>query len=225
MTLPSPVAQIVDDRLVETSERPTLAHRSPQHVLGPVIGIGDGDVQVLFDDPRLNQSSQRRQLGRRTVECQNPSADAIAEFIHRAVDAQHAAVDDGDVVGHALDVVEQMRAEQNRAIFVGRHRQHRLDQGPPCDRIEPQCRVVENEQLGLRGQRERQAQAGSLAARKLPGFRLRIEPEVIDDRIENLRVPAGKAAGLKRGALANPHPAIDEMAFGEVSHARRRPPR
>src|SRR5207253_625403 len=81
----------------------------------------------------------------------------------------------------------------------------------------PRGRIVEDQQLRLGRQCERERQSGALPAREFPRLRGDIELEVPDDRIEDAGVPMVKEARLVFAALPHGHPVIERMRFGHVS--------
>src|SRR6185312_16935415 len=94
------------------------------------------------------------------------AARADAQVARRA-DREHAAVlDDRDAVGELLGLVEVVRREQDRLAEVAQ-RADRLPGGPPRLRVEAGSRLVEEDQLGIADQREREVQPPQLTAREL----------------------------------------------------------
>src|SRR6185503_6314935 len=95
-------------------------------------------------------------------------------LVERAVDGDAAAIDDRDAIRDLLDVREVVRRERHRRSVAARllHEdlQHLLGGG----RIEARGRLVENQELGARRERNQQRELREMAAREI-GAPLRIE--------------------------------------------------
>ena len=79
---------------------------------------------------------------------------------------EHAVDQDADPVGDPLDVGEDVRAEEDRPPPALDQVDHRHQEVAASDRVEPQRRVVEDEQVGIGGDRQRQGDVGALAVRQ-----------------------------------------------------------
>ena len=129
-------------------------------------------------------------------------------------------VEHGDVIRYPLDVGQLVRGEEDGPVGPAREEDHGLDQRPARYRVQADGRVIQDQQLGLRGERQRQAEAGPLAAGQAlhPGGGP--QAEVADDAAEDLLVPGGIEARLEIAAFPHAHPAIELVLFGQVADAR-----
>ena len=90
-------------------------------------------------------------------------AAADAELLGRALGEDPAALDDRDAVGELLRLVEVVRGQQHGLAEV-LERADRLPRGATRGRVEAGRRLVEEDQLGVADQREREVEAAALAA-------------------------------------------------------------
>ena len=77
-------------------------------------------------------------------------------MIGRTIDSQHSVHKHADAVGHALDVAQHVRAEQNRPAAALDDLDHRLQEIAPDIGVQAESRVVEDEEFRIRGDGERQ---------------------------------------------------------------------
>ena len=127
---------------------------------------------------------------------------------------------DADAVGDALDVAQDVRAEQDRAALPLDDLDQRFEEVAADDRVEAERRVVEDQQLGIGrdGQRERHLRL--LAAGKAAEFLATRELEVVEDLIHEHVVPARVKCPREADRVVDRHPAVQRMPFGEVGDAR-----
>ncbi len=94
-------------------------------------------------------------------------------------DHQAAVTDDGDVVGHSLNLVEAVRREQD-----GVSRRHRLSEERLelhlNEWVEPTGRLVEHQQLGSVHEGEEQADLLAVPLRQLADGAVEADPETIN---------------------------------------------
>ena len=106
------------------------------------------------------------------LELQHHFADRLFEMIGGTIDPQHAVHQDPDPIGHSLDVAQDVRAEKDRPTATLDDLDERLQKITPHDRVEAQGRIVEDQQLRVRGHGQRQRDLRPLAAREPPNATL-----------------------------------------------------
>ena len=113
---------------------------------------------------------------------------AVADVGGRAGGDDPAAGDHGDAVGELLGLLHVVGGEEDRLAEVAQARDH-----APClaagRRVEAGGRLVEEEQLGVADQRDRDVEAALLAAGELAGalVRLLAEADVLDRLVDRPR--------------------------------------
>ena len=105
-------------------------------------------------------------------------------MLGRAIDPQHAIDDDADAVGHPLDVAENVRAEQNRAAAALDDLDQRFEEIAAHDGIEPERRIVEDQQLRIGRHGQGQGDLRPLAVREPADLPLRRKLEVVENLLQ-----------------------------------------
>jgi hypothetical protein len=100
----------------------------------------------------------------------DPVADAVArgagdQLARRALREDPAVLDDRHAIGQRLGLVEVVRGEQDGLAEIAQ-RAHDLPGGAPRRRVEARRRLVEEDQLGVADERQREVQPAPLAARE-----------------------------------------------------------
>ena len=105
-----------------------------------------------------------------------------------------ARVDEHDeVVADALDVAHEVRREHDADVVTGHRRHQQPEELAACQWVEAGHGLVEQEQLGALGERDREGQLGALAAREFPRTLARTESEIGEACVRGHRVPTGIA--------------------------------
>jgi hypothetical protein len=114
-------------------------------------------------------------------------------------------LDDRHPVAQRLRLVEVMGREQHRLAQVLQRADH-VPRRAPRRRVEPGCRLVEEDQLGVADEREGEVQAAQLAAAQRPrvGARLLGEPGELEHLVH-----------VARGGV-EARPVRDRLAHGDV---------
>src|SRR4051812_41371580 len=94
------------------------------------------------------------------------ACDAVAEFFEGAGRAEDGAVEDQEVVGDALDVVEEVGGEQHGAMWGTGDVENGFEQGATGDGIEAEGGIIEDQQVGFRSKGKGERESGALAARE-----------------------------------------------------------
>jgi len=84
-------------------------------------------------------------LSDRRFETERHSAVRLFDFVHRRSKDQPALMDDGHLIGYALDLVEQVGGKYDRPTFVGNRADDGSQNVAPYDRIEAGGRFVEQQ--------------------------------------------------------------------------------
>ena len=128
------------------------------------------------------------------------------ELIGRRIGNDPAAVEDRDPIGQLLDVGDVVRRQQDRPPLVAQAR-HQLPRRPSCLRVHARRRLVEDEDLGVAGEGDREREARALPAGEPSNPRGRDRPE--RDAVDELT--GGRPAVVER-----------DMQLDEVASARPR---
>ena len=121
--------------------------------------------------PAVDQARTGGKGRRLAVEFQHHLAERFLEMIGRAIDPQHAVDQDADPVGHAFDVAEDVRTEQDRAAAALDDLDQRFEEIAAHDGVEPERRIVEDQQLRIGGHGQGQGDLRPLAVREPADFR------------------------------------------------------
>src|SRR5205814_1396466 len=89
-------------RLQRFEGRPLPRAEADEHQLAP-----------RADLPVADHAVAGRHFWRLPAELDDHLPHGTLEVLHRAIDAEHAVHQDADAVGHALDITENVRAEQD----------------------------------------------------------------------------------------------------------------
>ncbi len=124
-------------------------------------------------------------------------------------------------IRHALHFLQKMRREDHRAALV-RHRAHdRAHNVPPCRRVEPRRRLVQQQQGRTVGQRRKQSHFRFLTAGQLLDACIPVQVEPCSKSLGIVPVPIRvKGLGV-RHEFPHPHPARQVAVFREVPDARQ----
>ena len=117
---------------------------------------------------------------------------------------KHAVDQDADPIGDPLDVGQDVRAEEDRPPLRANQMDHRHQEIAAGDRIEAQRRVVENEQIGIGGDRQGQRDVGPLAVRQPAELRPQRDLEMLENLVEQSLIPALADEMRGRTAAASP---------------------
>ena len=130
-----------------------------------VVGSHQRQFELSFTASTAQQAFEVN-LGRHGIgESHDDFAYRRPELLERAIGAEHALVDDHDAVGHAFDVGEDVAGEQDGASLSRDQLDHALQELPPDRCIQTQRRIVHDQQLRVRRQRQGQGDLGPLAVR------------------------------------------------------------
>jgi len=132
-----------------------------------------------------------------------------------------ALVDDRYVVGHSLDLVEQMRREQHGPAFVGDRADDRAQNVAPHERIETGRGLVEHEQLRAVRKREQQSEASALALRQALDDLACVELERLPQELGIAFIPARIESPREPEQLIDAHPFGQLVHLGQIAHARQ----
>ncbi len=103
-----------------------------------------------------------------------------------------------EVVTDPLDVGDEVGRQHHRQVVLG-DRFHEVRQELAArQRVEARHRLVEDEQLGSLGERERQRELGALTAGQPARALARVEPETVDARMRPARRPI-EGCSARRG--------------------------
>ena len=133
-----------------------------------------------------------------------------------------------EVVADALDVAHEVRREHDAHIVTGHGRHQQPEELAACQWVEAGHRLVEQEQLGALGERDREGQLGALAAREPARPLARIESELGEACVRGRRVPPGVAVRAEAQVILDREPRVegrvlrDEADAGELGWRRTR---
>ena len=130
------------------------------------------------------------------------------ELVDRPVQDELALVDDRDVVGDLLDLVEEVRRDEHRAPVLLDEEADHLPEGRHAGRVEPVRRLVEDQELGIGEQAPGDAEALSHPHRVSLDLAVcvRGEPDALEGAVDvGVRVAAQEAG-----------PYLEVAATGEV---------
>ena len=170
----------------------------------------------------LTKPLQAGNSGGCAIEFQDHLADRFLEVIGRAIDPQHAVDENPDAVGHAFHVAQDVRAEEDRASAALDDLDQRFEKIAADDRVQPQRRVVEDQQFRIGGHGQGQRDLGPLAVGKPPNLGPPRKLEMVEDLFQQAAVPVGIERAGEAHRLADGHPSIQGMAFGQVGDPRPR---
>src|SRR5215218_851508 len=141
-----------------------------------------------------------------------------AERGGRALGDEAPLLDDRDAIAQRLRLVEVVRREQDRLAEL-LQRAHDFPRGAPRRRVEAGRRLVEEDQLGVADQREREVQAAQLTARQRARVRicLRGQPGEVEHLVDVAR--GGVEARPVRDRLAHRDVAVHAGALQDDAHA------
>ncbi len=125
----------------------------------------------------MRGSSRGPGRGRVAVEPQDDSAGQIFDFFEGIVENEPPAVEDEDLVDDALELVDEVRREEDRRPAVRQLPDDVAKEVPPRRNVEARSRIVKDQELGSGGQGGGEGQLEVLAPRKSPDLRGRIERE------------------------------------------------
>ena len=90
------------------------------------------------------------------VEDEADAADLLLQIVEVAIEAQSSAIEDGDPVSHPLDVGQDVAGEDDGAALLAGQREHGVEQLAAHDGVEVGRRLVEDEDVGLRADRQQE---------------------------------------------------------------------
>ena len=153
-------------------------------------------------------------LGRLYLERRAP--DLGLERLRRPAGHDLAAVDDREVVGEHVGLLEVLRRQEDRDAVVARQARHLLPHVGAALRVEPGGRLVEEEDARVMHERERQVEPALHAARVAADLAVRRvgEADALEQRVA-ARAPLGLRHALERGLEAH------VLAAGEQRVERR----
>src|SRR3569623_1193382 len=158
---------------------------------GKGLALVDDDIMVdAVDLAVLEQAGDRVAFGALEGNVGDPLGDAVAKSVGRGKARQRAALQHDQRIGEPLDLVDLVRAIDDRAIVIADLGDQRLEQALARHHVAPERRLVEDEELGRLRQRQREVEAGAFAARQLPDALPAGQVEPGDHRVERTRVPA-----------------------------------
>ena len=154
--------------------------RAPQPAARSRISSIEPGQTVVHSRPKPSQRPEPKKTGGSSSGSSNRSVSRWCSALMPSSDpAEHdpPPVDQRHVVRNALDLVEQVRREQDRPPFLGDRADDRRQNLSAHDRVEAGRRLVEDQQFRPECQRGQQARACPLSLRKGldPGFGIQIE--------------------------------------------------
>jgi hypothetical protein len=176
--------------------------------LPPVLGR-----QQLADRSEYRLGFHHRALGQLQLDV--GMADVGLERLRRPFGDDAAAVDDADVVGELVGLLQVLRGEEDRRTLVV-ERPHLLPDGLATDRVEAGRRLVEEEDAGLVHQRRGEVEAPLHAARI--GADAAIGG---GDEVDPLQQVVGAAPALRRRDTLQRRLQADQLAAGHQRVERR----
>ena len=155
--------------------------RPPRPAACPAISSIGPRQTAVHSRPKPSQTSDPASAGGsrpRLVEPERQPPVRRLDLVERAAEDDPAAVDHRHVVGHPLDLVEQVRREEDRPPLLGDRPDDRRQDLAADDRVEPRRRLVEHQQLGPVRQRRQQPDPRPLPLRQALDPRPRVEVEL-----------------------------------------------
>src|SRR4051795_591875 len=208
------------------------------------LGLGLGrelEVDVLERRPRHGQVAQRRAAGerrarelvqqrRRVLGLPRHDLAALvaprhavarragAERRRRSLGDEPPLLDDRDAVAERLRLVEVVRRQEHRLSEV-LQRAHDVPRRAPRRRVEARRRLVEEDQLGVADEREREVEAAQLAAAQRARVRVGLvpQPREVEDLVNVAR--GGVEACPMGDRLAHRDVPVHARALEHDAHA------
>ena len=134
-----------------------------------VAEIDDHQLEPAVDFPRVDQPFAAGEFGRPPGKFEQDLPHALLEALRGAVDAQLAVDKDADAIGHALDVGKDVRAVEDRPSLALDQLDQRDEELAPRDRVETQRRIVQDEQVGIGGDRQAERRLAPAGPAKAAG--------------------------------------------------------
>ena len=177
-------------------------------------------------------------LVRRRDVVRRPSADEPMvdgqQILDLAGDPDAGVHEHDEEVAHALDVAHEVRREHDAHVVARDRRHQQPEELAARQRVEAGHGLVEQEQLGALGERDREGQLGALAAREPARPLARTESELGEACVRGRRVPPGVAVRAEAQVVLDGEPRVegrvlrDEADAGELGgvacRAARRAP-
>src|SRR5690606_29023386 len=114
----------------------------------------------------------------------------LLEPVERLVDDETTALENPDAARDALDVTDEMRREQDRALAVARHVDELLEKPTARERIKARDGLVEHDELGLVADRREDRELLPLADRHLVRGLVERHGPLARQTCHEVRVPA-----------------------------------
>lgn len=161
---------------------------------------------------------RRRVLGELRPHAQESRPGLVGVGGHHGL----SGIQDGEAVDEPLELADEVGGDQHGplpgiGVLIGPD--HRLDELPADRGIEARGRLVEHQQLGLRGDGPDQGQLRALPLAQAAGGRRRVEPEALQQAFLKIRIPARPEARQVVERLAHTHPRIKGHEVGHVGQA------
>ena len=121
-----------------------------------------------------------------------------AELVERLGEDQAALVQERDVAGDPLDLGDLVAREEDRPARAGQV-DHALEELAAHQEVEPRGRLVEDQELGLRGQGQRERDLGPHPLREVPDLPIGRQAEARDEAPIPLLVQAAGPPTPARG--------------------------
>ena len=145
---------------------------------------------------------------------------AIAERARRALGDDLAGGDHGDPVGEPLGLLHVVGRQEDRLAELAQPVDD-LPRGAARGGVEAGRRLVEEDQLGVADQRERDVEAAALPARERGGALLGLRGEVDErERVATRRAARGSSRHRARGTRGRSGPARPRTPAGRCRSAR-----
>ena len=146
----------------------------------------------------------------------------LFDLIHRRRQHDPSLVNDRHPIGDSLDLVEEMRREEDRPPFVGDRADDRPQDVAADDRIQSRRGLVKDEQIGAVRESHQQSRPRPLAARQRFHAGIGVEVECLPQLFGEFLVPVGEEGLRVAHQLADPHPVGKVAVFREIPDPSQR---
>ena len=129
-----------------------------------------------------------------------------------------ALADDGDPIAGAVDLVDDVRRQEDRPAR-GLRLAHELEERLLDERVQPRRRLVEDEQIGLVLERDDQPDLLLVALAVLAEPPARVEVEAVDELVDVRSVHAAAQVGEVRDGVGTGEPVVQVELARQVADA------
>src|SRR3989440_10804071 len=172
------------------------------------------DREDFLRGPRLEHFGRARPVPRRVLDDHPHSHAGVSlRLFHGSVERGPAFVHNEQVVREHFGLIEVMRRQEDRRAFPSQLPQHMPD-GTPAERVEPDRRFVEEQDLGVRHERHGDDQTLAEPPRQVRGELVAVFPkaQIIHDLA---RAFAGRPTGLTAY-----HAEVEDVVVRRKEHLR-----